>query len=81
MQIRSGRLLEDILRRLDEFTNKTSDENIFLYSAHDLTLAALMARLGIVDQTSDVPDYLATLAVELHDNEDLVDDLEIQVDS
>ena len=55
------------------------NRNIFLYSAHDVTLVNLMRTLNIIAQTSSKPDYGATLAMELHQNDLILNDLELQV--
>lgn len=67
-RIIAGVLVSDIFKK---FSQKSKgllkpDRNVFIYSAHDLTLISAMRALNISDQTSRKPDYAATLAFELH---------------
>lgn len=55
------------------------DRSIYIYSGHDVTLINLMRALGIEHQTSQKPEYAATLVVEMHHSIIFDDDFEIKV--
>ncbi|XP_037912175.1 testicular acid phosphatase homolog isoform X2 [Hermetia illucens] len=77
MQIRSGVLLRDMIERLDAVTSDPSRQNIVLYSAHDLTISALMHHMEIIDQCDIKPEYGACFAIELYENPDIPDDYQL----
>lgn len=79
MTIRSGRLLKDMIDRLEGFVFGTSAQNIIFYSAHDLTVSGLVQLLEIKDQTEARPSYGAMLDLELHENAEIADDLEVKI--
>lgn len=67
-KIKGGAIVSEIFEKLKSKSNGSllPDRNIFIYSAHDVTLVNTMRALNISDQTSRKPDYAATLAFELH---------------
>lgn len=65
-RIRGGPLLTDIVEQMEQKENKNLTRNIAIYSGHDSTLANLMKALDVIDQTTVIPNYGATLALELH---------------
>ena len=80
-RIKGGALATEIL---DQMLQKRAaklqpDRSLFIYSGHDVTLVNLMRALGVEDQTSNKPDFGATLVLELHDSYSLRDDLEVKV--
>lgn len=58
--------------------NISSDQNITVYSAHDLSLLIIMGSLNIQKQISGLPEFGACFAFELHKQTDL-DSYEVQV--
>lgn len=65
-RIRGGPLLTDMVEQMEQKQNGNLTRNIAIYSAHDSTLANLMKALDVIDQTTVIPNYGATLALELH---------------
>ncbi|KAH8382152.1 hypothetical protein KR009_002078 [Drosophila setifemur] len=67
-RIKGGAFLTEILNKMQNKRkrNMTPDRKIFLYSAHDVTLVNVMNALGILDQTTNLPEYSSALAFELH---------------
>lgn len=55
------------------------DRSIYIYSGHDVTLINLLRAIGIEKQTSQKPDYAATLVIEMHHSMIFDDDFEIKV--
>lgn len=49
------------------------DRNLYIYSGHDVTLVNIMRALEIIEQTSEKPDFGATLAFELHRQNEMKD--------
>jgi len=66
--VKGGALVTDIAKKIITKAEEPSKQkrNILLYSAHDVTLVNVMRALDIINQTSDKPDFGATLAIELH---------------
>lgn len=85
LQIKSGLLLNDIFDRFNHFIRpppyQKQRENVLFYSAHDLNVQSLLVLLGVFDQTRVRADYGAVVALELHQNKSLRDDMEVQVSS
>ncbi|XP_037912180.1 lysosomal acid phosphatase-like [Hermetia illucens] len=79
MKIRGGRLLNDIIERLQSYTEGSSNQNILLYSGHDTTIASLIHTLGVRKQTDIRPNYGAMLSLELYENIEVKNDLEIKI--
>lgn len=73
-----------INRIFDQMLNKQNGEvpnrSIYVYSGHDSTLLSVMELLNLTNQTTGIPDYAATLAFELHcDNDNDCSQLELRV--
>lgn len=51
--------------------NLFPNRKIHIYSGHDTTLVNVMKSLEIINQTTDFPNYGATMTFELHQREDL----------
>ncbi|XP_077291034.1 prostatic acid phosphatase-like [Arctopsyche grandis] len=73
IRMKGGPLLLDILQNMK---NKRSHElkpnrKLFVYSAHDLTLVNILKALSFKEEI--LPDYGATLVVELHKLPEMVD--------
>ncbi|CAD7084887.1 unnamed protein product [Hermetia illucens] len=83
LQIKSGLLLNDIFERFNHFIRpppyQKQRENVLFYSAHDLNVQSLLVLLGVFDQTRVRADYGAVVALELHQNKSLRDDMEVQI--
>lgn len=79
-KMKGGAFLTDLIDRLVANFEENSKKNqkIFIYSAHDVSLVNIMRALEVTDQTSNKPDYGATLAFELH-QVDGEKDLEMKV--
>ncbi|CAD7084864.1 unnamed protein product [Hermetia illucens] len=78
-KIRSSALFRDMTTRLDNLIAGSDDQNILLYSAHDATVAGMLHFLEVRDQTVARPTYAASINVELHENQDIVDDYEVKL--
>lgn len=81
-RIRGGAFLTEILTKMQNKRkrNLSPDRKIFLYSAHDVTLVNVMNALGILDQTTNLPEYASALAFELHHSKYFSDaDFEVKV--
>lgn len=67
-KIRGRPFIADIINKMTKKAEGSLEpnRNIYVYSGHDTTLVAAMSSLEIIDETSNFPDYGATLAVELH---------------
>lgn len=75
-------MLSEIVDHMDKkrLTLLDPDRSIFIYSGHDVTLVNVMSALDIVDQTSSIPDYGASLVMELHYNSiTFQDDFEVRL--
>lgn len=55
------------------------DRRIFIYSGHDVTLVNFLRALEMHEQTEGRPKYAATVAIELHSNKNILDDLEVKI--
>jgi len=81
-RIKGGAFLTDILNKMQNKRkrNLNPDRKIFLYSGHDVTLVNVMNSLGILDQTTKLPEYASALAFELHHSKSFSDgDFEVKV--
>ncbi|XP_060584387.1 lysosomal acid phosphatase-like [Ruditapes philippinarum] len=64
--LKGGPLLSQFIKNMNnKKTLKTLKTKMFMYSAHDTTVAALLSALGLYDKKS--PMYTATVIVELHE--------------
>ncbi|CAD7084879.1 unnamed protein product [Hermetia illucens] len=79
MKIRSSALFEDMANRFDNLIEGLDEQNIVLYSAHDVTLNGMLHLLGIRDQADARPPYGASLNLELHDNSKIKSDYEVKL--
>jgi len=83
-RIKGGAFLTEILIKMQNKRkrNLNPDRKIFLYSGHDVTLVNVMNSLGILDQTTKLPEYASALAFELHHSKSFSDgDFEVKVGS
>jgi len=57
-RIKGGAFLTEILKKMQNKRRKNlnPDRKIFLYAGHDVTLVNVMNSLGIIDQTSKLPE-------------------------
>ncbi|KAL7729747.1 hypothetical protein ACLKA6_014615 [Drosophila palustris] len=81
-RIKGGAFLTEILKKMQNKRRKNlnPDRKIFLYSGHDVTLVNVMNSLGIIDQTSKLPEYAAALVFELHNSKSFSDgDFEVKL--
>lgn len=65
--------------RFDNLIEGFDEQNIVLYSAHDVTLNGMLHLLGIRDQADARPPYGASLNLELHENSKIKSDYEVKV--
>lgn len=67
-RIKGGALVTDIADKMLMKQSKMlkPDRSIFIYSGHDVTLVNVMNSLGILPQTSRLPDFASALVFELH---------------
>lgn len=65
-RIRGGPILTDIFKQMQQKQAGKLSREIAMYSAHDTTLNFLMNALNVIDQTTVMADYGASLALELH---------------
>lgn len=80
-KIKGGPIITQILDIMNAKKMKTlnPDRSIFIYSGHDHTLKNIMNTIGLFP-AGEVPEFGATLAFELHDNNLICDnDLEIRI--
>lgn len=81
-RIKGGAFLTEILKKMQNKRKKNlnPDRKIFLYAAHDVTLVNVMNSMGILDQTSKLPEYASALVFELHHSKSFADgDFEVKV--
>lgn len=85
-RIKGGPLITKIVDQMQMKQSRASpNRSISIFCAYDTTLGSVMRALNIIDQTSQSPDYGATLSIELHCatpyesvnvcNDDYVDDV------
>lgn len=67
-RIKGGLLITEIADKMIKKQTGELTQNIFIYSAHDLTLVNMLRGLNVTDQTESLPDYGASLIFELHCN-------------
>lgn len=65
-RIKGGLLITDIADQMAKKQRGEISQNIFIYSAHDLTLVNMLRGLNVTDQTNMLPKYGASLVFELH---------------
>lgn len=70
--VKGGPLVTTIVNEMLQFQRENSSKNLYIYSGHDLTLVSVLRLLDLVNETSSLPEYGATLAFELHNT--IVDD-------
>ncbi|XP_023170853.1 lysosomal acid phosphatase [Drosophila hydei] len=81
-RIKGGAFLTEILKKMQNKRKKNlnPDRKIFLYAAHDVTLVNVMNSMGILDQTSKLPEYASALVFELHHSKSFADgDFEVKL--
>lgn len=80
-RIRGGVLVAEIIENMvkKRINILRPNRSIFVYSGHDVTLVNLMRAMGISSDTSEKPDYGATLVFELHHSFIYEDDFEVKV--
>lgn len=57
----------------------TPERQLYVYSAHDVTMINVMRALGVLSQTAARPDYAAALVLELHHSVQFKDDFEVRL--
>lgn len=65
-RIRAGPLINRIYNQMAQFQSGKSARNIITYSAHDTTIANVLAAMNFIGQTDPIPSYGALLAFELY---------------
>jgi len=72
-RFRGGPLFNDIAIRMDQKANRPGEIyppqlKYYVYSAHDMTMAALLENLGAyTDQNAHLPEYASAILFELHE--------------
>lgn len=79
MKIRSSILFKDMMIRFDNLITGSANQNIILYSAHDVTIAGMLHLFGVRDQIPVMPGYGSALNLELHENSEIDHDYEVKV--
>lgn len=78
-RIKAGPLMTEIIENMYSMKNNLPQErSINIYSAHDVTLVNLMNAMGVLEQTTNKPEFAAALAIELHINYSSID-MEVKV--
>lgn len=69
-RIKGGAFISEVYGQMASKANKTlkPDRNLFFYSGHDVTLVNVMNSMGILNQTSTLPDFTSALVFELHES-------------
>lgn len=70
-RIRGGPFLTDVFQQMQQKQRRKLSRKIAIYSAHDDTISNVMRALNVIDQTTVTPEYGATLALELHCDDDM----------
>ncbi|XP_055905821.1 lysosomal acid phosphatase [Eupeodes corollae] len=80
-RIRGGAFVGEVYNKMAAKVNKTleSSRNLFFYSGHDVTLVNVMNSMGILNQTSTLPDFSSALVFELHEMSNLPEQYEVKV--
>ncbi|XP_055851789.1 lysosomal acid phosphatase [Episyrphus balteatus] len=80
-QIRGGAFVGEVYNNMASKVNKTlkPNRNLFFYSGHDVTLVNVMNSMGILNQTSTLPDFTSALVFELHEVLDSPEQYEVRV--
>lgn len=55
------------------------DRKLYFYSGHDTTLMSVIRALNITSQTTNKPDFAASLTFELHASTNVKDRFEVRV--
>ncbi|CAD7084875.1 unnamed protein product [Hermetia illucens] len=79
MKIRSSILFKDMSNKFDNLIAGSADQNILLYSAHDITVAGMLHFFGIRNQIPFMPAYGSSLNLELHENSEIENDYEVKL--
>lgn len=77
-RFRGGPLISDITKQMVSKCAGDLNRNFAMYSGHDTTLNFVMKALNVIDQTTEIPDYGATLCCEMYRHDD-DDDCEVNV--
>lgn len=64
--VKGGPLVTTIVNQMLQFKSGNSSRSVYIYSGHDLTLVSVLRLLDLINETSSLPKYGATLAFELH---------------
>lgn len=65
-RIRGGPIVTNIFEQMVRKQRGELSRNFAIYSAHDTTLNFAMTALNVINQTTPIPDYGATLCLELY---------------
>jgi len=64
-RLRGGPLVKEMAAQMSDVAKSLSTKKLFMYSAHDVTVAAFLSALGIFDGIQ--PPYASMVMVELHE--------------
>uniref|UniRef100_A0A1B0CQF8 Uncharacterized protein n=1 Tax=Lutzomyia longipalpis TaxID=7200 RepID=A0A1B0CQF8_LUTLO len=78
-KIKGGVIVTDIHDNMVKKLNGLQNRSIFVYSVHDVTLVNFMRAIGVIEETAKVPEYAATIVVELHHSVIYEDDFEVKI--
>uniref|UniRef100_A0A1L8DYX7 Putative lysosomal & prostatic acid phosphatase n=1 Tax=Nyssomyia neivai TaxID=330878 RepID=A0A1L8DYX7_9DIPT len=78
-KIKGGSIMTEILDNMVKKLNGLQHRSIFVYSAHDVTLVNFMRAIGVIEETAKMPEYAATIVVELHHSVIYEDDFEVKI--
>ncbi|XP_055589845.1 lysosomal acid phosphatase-like [Uranotaenia lowii] len=80
-RLRGGATFTEFIKIMKSKQAKTlsPDRSVFIYSGHDSTQVSLLDSMGMLDQTTDLPEYASTVAFELLENTGLPRELEIRM--
>lgn len=70
LKIKGGMIVTEIYKNMLKKIVGFEKRSIFIYSGHDVTIYTLMRALGMIQQIEPLPDNSATVAIELHQNDD-----------
>lgn len=62
---RGGPIITEIYNGMSRYQNGSSARNLYTYSAHDATIATVLAALEMDGQTNPTPDFGACLVFEM----------------
>lgn len=77
-RIRGGPIVTNMFEQMVRKQKREMSRNFAIYSAHDTTLNFAMTALNVINQTTPIPDYGATLCLELY-CDDGSDDCDVNV--